>query len=101
MDDCPSFPTSIKPANSHFKLHDVLKGLPYKDNEFDFVYMRLMVLYFTPEELAGLLKEISRVMKPGGYFEVVDTNYNIRSAGPVSRKVVNSDRKVFIVFHCY
>jgi ubiquinone/menaquinone biosynthesis C-methylase UbiE len=93
VDDCPSFPTSIKPANSHFKLHDVLKGLPYKDNEFDFVYMRLMVLYFTPEELAGLLKEISRVMKPGGYFEVVDTNYNIRSAGPVSRKVVNSDRK--------
>lgn len=93
MDDCPLFPTSIKPGNSHFKLHNVLKGLPFKDNEFDFIHMRLMILYFTPEELSKLLGEISRVMKPGGYFEVVDTNYTVQNAGPISNKLVNSECK--------
>jgi ubiquinone/menaquinone biosynthesis C-methylase UbiE len=56
--------------------------------------MRLMILYFTPEELSHLLTEISRVMKPGGYFEVVDTNYTIRHAGPLSNKLVNQDCKL-------
>lgn len=79
----------------------MLKGLPFKDNEFDFVYMRLMMIYFTPEELSNLLHEISRVMKPGGYFEVLDTNYTIRSAGPISNKLVNSERKwIIAIFKC-
>jgi hypothetical protein len=56
--------------------------------------MRSMILYFTPEELSNLLTEISRVMKPGGYFEVVDTSYTIRNAGPLSNKIVNIDCKL-------
>ncbi|KAI9273153.1 hypothetical protein EDC94DRAFT_594020 [Helicostylum pulchrum] len=93
VDDCPLFPTSIKPPNAHFRLHDVLKGIAFEDCQFDFVYMRLMILYFTPEELSQLLKEISRVMKPGGYFEVVDTSYTIRNPGPLCTKLVNSEIK--------
>lgn len=93
IDDCPLFPTHIKPPNAYFTLNNVLKGLPYPDNTFDFVYMRSMILYFTPEELSELLTEISRVMKPGGFFEVVDTSYTIRNAGPLSNKTVNTDSK--------
>lgn len=69
-----------------------MKGLPFKDGEFDFIYMRSMMIYFTPEESAKVLREISRVLKPGGYFEVLDTNYTIRNAGPISKKLVNSER---------
>ncbi|KAG2211826.1 hypothetical protein INT47_004512 [Mucor saturninus] len=93
LDDCPLFPASMKPRNARFKLQNVLKGLPFKDGEFDFIYMRLMMIYFTPEELTKLLREISRVLKPGGYFEVLDTNYTIRNAGPISKKLVNSELK--------
>ncbi|KAI8076439.1 S-adenosyl-L-methionine-dependent methyltransferase [Gilbertella persicaria] len=93
VDECPMFPTHIKPGNSHFLAHNVLKGLPYEDKTFDFVYMRNMILYFTPEELSSLLMEISRVMKPGAYFEIIDTNYTVRHAGPITSKVINTDLK--------
>lgn len=93
IDDCALFPTHIKPGNSHFKLHNVLKGLPFQDKEFDFVHMRMMVYYFTPEELSQLLTEISRVMKPGAYFQIVDSNYVVRHAGPITNKIVNLERK--------
>ncbi|KAI8638158.1 hypothetical protein BD408DRAFT_394526 [Parasitella parasitica] len=93
IDDCPLFPNHIKPNNSHFRLHDVLEGLPYPDSEFDYVHMRMMIYYFSPEELSQLMSEISRIMKPGGYFEIVDTNYTVRHAGPVSNKAINIDLK--------
>lgn len=74
-------------------MQNILKGLSYPDNEFDYVHMRMMIYYFSPEELSQLLTEISRVLKPGGYYEIVDTSYTIRHAGPISNKVVNTDRK--------
>lgn len=52
-----------------------------------------MLFYFTPEQLSQLLVEIARVLKPGGYFEIVDTNYTIRNPGPISNKLVNIDCK--------
>ncbi|CEP07475.1 hypothetical protein [Parasitella parasitica] len=93
IDNCPLFPNHIKPNNSHFRLHNVLEGLPYHDSEFDYVHMRMMIYYFSPEELSQLLTEISRIMKPGGYFEITDTSYTVRHAGPVSNKAINSDLK--------
>lgn len=53
----------------------------------------MMIFYFSPEELSLLLTEISRIMKPGAYFEIVDTSYTVRHAGPISNKVVNNDCK--------
>lgn len=95
IDECSLFPTSIKPANAHFQIHDILKGpLPFEDEMFDFVYMRSMMIYLLPEELATLLSEIHRVMKPGAYLEVVDTNYTIRRAGPLSNSIINTECKI-------
>ncbi|ORE03395.1 S-adenosyl-L-methionine-dependent methyltransferase [Rhizopus microsporus var. microsporus] len=94
LDECSLFPASIKPANAHFQIHDILKGpLPFEDEMFDFVYMRSMMIYLLPEELATLLSEIHRVMKPGAYLEVVDTNYTIRRAGPLSNSIINTELK--------
>ncbi|KAI9473424.1 MAG: hypothetical protein EXX96DRAFT_602070 [Benjaminiella poitrasii] len=63
IDNCPLFPTHIKPINAHFRLQDVTKeGL---DSFADYVHVRSMIYHFT-------------VMKPGAYFEIVDTNCIIR-----------------------
>lgn len=53
-----------------------------------------MMIYLLPEELATLLSEIHRVMKPGAYLEVVDTNYTIRRAGPLSNSIINTECKI-------
>ncbi|KAI8363799.1 S-adenosyl-L-methionine-dependent methyltransferase [Choanephora cucurbitarum] len=103
IDEYPGFPTHIKPSNSRFVAHNVLKGLPFEDKTFDFVYMRMMIIYFTPEKLSYLLSEINRVMKHGAYLEIVDTNYTVRHAGPLTTKAINQDCKLFVsvVIFCY
>ncbi|RCH87911.1 hypothetical protein CU098_008333 [Rhizopus stolonifer] len=94
MDECSLFPTSIKPGNANFQIHNILKGpLPYEDESFDFIYMRSMMLYLSPADLSNLLSEVYRIMKPGAYFEVVDTNYTIRRAGPLSNSIINTELK--------
>ncbi|KAI9263745.1 S-adenosyl-L-methionine-dependent methyltransferase, partial [Sporodiniella umbellata] len=94
IDGCSLFPTSIKPSNANFQVHDILKGaLPFGDEMFDFIYMRSLMLYLSPTDLSHLLSEVYRVMKPGAYLEVVDTNYTIRRAGPLSNSLINTECK--------
>lgn len=56
------------------KIEDVSKPMPYQDNTFDFVYARLVLHYLDRAQLAAALKEIHRVLKPGGIFFVVARN---------------------------
>ncbi|KAF9342927.1 hypothetical protein BGX26_006606, partial [Mortierella sp. AD094] len=44
------FPTEIKPSNCHFQLCNILEGLPFPDNYFDFIYQRLLVYALTPDQ---------------------------------------------------
>jgi len=56
------------------KLEDVSKPMPYENNTFDFIYARLVLHYLTKQQLKDALKEIYRVLKPGGVFFVVARN---------------------------
>lgn len=50
-----------------FTFGNVVKGLPYEDNVFDFVHMRFFVLALREEEeWPASISEIIRVTKPGG-----------------------------------
>lgn len=43
--------------------HDTKKKFPFSDNEFDLVYSRLGLHYFTKEELNEIFREIRRIGK--------------------------------------
>ncbi|CEG84218.1 hypothetical protein RMATCC62417_18056 [Rhizopus microsporus] len=49
-----------------FKHGNVVKGLPYEYNTFDFVHMRALIAALTKEEWPIVIKEILHVTKPGG-----------------------------------
>ncbi|KAI8332078.1 S-adenosyl-L-methionine-dependent methyltransferase [Chlamydoabsidia padenii] len=68
------FPTSIRPPNVHFELADVLTRLPYEDNTFDFIYIRLFILALRAEEWPIVFKELHRVLKPGGVIQSLECN---------------------------
>ncbi|KAI9279163.1 S-adenosyl-L-methionine-dependent methyltransferase [Sporodiniella umbellata] len=53
-----------------FDLGDVVKGLPYADNSFDFVHMRSLMAVLKEKEWPVAIKELLRVTKPNGMIQL-------------------------------
>ncbi|CAG8562289.1 7556_t:CDS:2, partial [Scutellospora calospora] len=81
------FPTNIKPRNVQFYHMNILDGLPFEDNTFDFVYQRFMGLALTEKQWPMLLTELVRVTKPGGWIELMECDLQFDSEGPISSRV--------------
>ncbi|RCH84248.1 hypothetical protein CU098_008031, partial [Rhizopus stolonifer] len=60
-----------------FREGNVLHGLPYPDNTFDFVHMRLLVYALREEEWPVAIKEAIRVVKPGGMLQFVESGLKL------------------------
>ncbi|CAG8582839.1 15923_t:CDS:2 [Cetraspora pellucida] len=72
IDISSTFPASIKPKNCHFKKCNIVEPFPFKDEEFDYVFMRYMIFALKDYQWIHVLNEIKRILKPGGVFECVD-----------------------------
>ncbi|CEG66691.1 hypothetical protein RMATCC62417_03226 [Rhizopus microsporus] len=55
-----------------FRYGNVLDRLPFEDNSFDFVHMRLFVLALQVNQWPIAINEILRVTKPGGMVQLVE-----------------------------
>ena len=53
--------------NLNFETLDMSESLRFHNNEFDVVYARLSLHYFTDEVTRKIFSEIHRVLKPNGY----------------------------------
>lgn len=51
---------------------NLLEGLPFPDGEFDFVHIKRIALGVPEDKWDALFDEISRVMKPGAAFEMIE-----------------------------
>lgn len=49
-----------------FIQHDTLAPFPCQDKQFDAVYARLSLHYFRSAETAAVIRELARVLRPGG-----------------------------------
>lgn len=79
LDMSDMFPTAIRPENVTFQLANILDGLPYEDNTFDFVHMRQLVVALRSNEWLTVIQEIYRVLKPGGLIQLVESDFTVRS----------------------
>ncbi|KAG1460573.1 hypothetical protein G6F46_003737 [Rhizopus delemar] len=60
-----------------FSYGNVIEGLPYADNTFDFVNMRFFVYALRKEEWPIAFKEIIRVVKPGGMIQTTEFEFRL------------------------
>nr|BBH93662.1 hypothetical protein KTA_18610 [Thermogemmatispora argillosa] len=71
--DLEQVKASTPPPNYRFVQGDVLKGLPFENNSFDFVHQRLLFLAIPLAAWPGVVQELARVTSPGGWVELVET----------------------------
>ncbi|GBC07928.1 hypothetical protein RclHR1_00780008 [Rhizophagus clarus] len=73
VDKTSKFPKDFSQNNLQFIKGDILKGLPFEDDSFDFVHMRFVIMEFTDEQWEDIIiKELVRVCKPGGWIEFLE-----------------------------
>ncbi|POG80174.1 S-adenosyl-L-methionine-dependent methyltransferase [Rhizophagus irregularis DAOM 181602=DAOM 197198] len=70
LDNNSIFPNEIKPSNLNFMKADMFDGLPFPDNEFDFVHQGTMA-----------------VTKPGGFVEIHEPYCISKGFGPILNKI--------------
>ncbi|KAJ2959786.1 hypothetical protein NQZ79_g4750 [Umbelopsis isabellina] len=64
--------------NLIFDLANAGHGLPFEDNEFDYVFQRFLVMGLPVAQYTFVVDEIKRVLKPGGTVEILEmvSSYN-------------------------
>ncbi|CAO3699569.1 unnamed protein product [Rhizopus stolonifer] len=61
-------------VNFQFQIGNILNGLPYADNTFDFVNMRLFVFALCEEQWPAVINELMRVVRQGGIMQIVEVD---------------------------
>lgn len=72
--------SNVVPIQVKYSFGNVLEGLNYPDNTFDFVHMRLFILALREIEWPIAIKEILRVTKPGGMIQLIEFDLKVKRA---------------------
>jgi SAM-dependent methyltransferase len=76
------------PATYRFVRGNLLQGLPFADDRFDFVHQRLLSSGVPVKDWARTMTELVRVTRRNGWLELVEVAPEIGPAGPATRRVV-------------
>ncbi|KAF9584029.1 hypothetical protein BGW38_007821 [Lunasporangiospora selenospora] len=76
------------PSNCLFTQANILNRLLFPDGYFNFVYQRFLFLGLTVDDWPMVLRELKRVLKPGGWIELFEPRMHVHRAGPRTREVM-------------
>nr|BBH93669.1 hypothetical protein KTA_18680 [Thermogemmatispora argillosa] len=88
--DLEQVKASTPPPNYRFVQGDLLQGLPFDSNSFDFVHQRLLVAAIPQPAWPGAVQELARVTSPGGWIELVETGTALEDwlpSGPATQEL--------------
>ena len=100
FDLCGEFPDAIvvgvdlvpgkvheRPASYRFVRANVLHGLPFADDSFDYVHQRLMVTALPVTTWPAVVRDLLRITRPGGWVELVESGNDIEPRGPATKRL--------------
>ncbi|CAG8469280.1 7972_t:CDS:2 [Paraglomus occultum] len=77
------------PTNVTFVRGDILAGLPFPDNSFDFVTQRFLSMRFSDDEWkTKVINELVRVTKPGGWIELMECDIELVNCGNDTKRII-------------
>lgn len=65
---------------------NVLTGLPFPAGFFSYTHQRLLSAGITALKWPGVVRELVRVTRPGGWLEMVEIDNQLKDAGPATAK---------------
>ncbi|RUP49675.1 hypothetical protein BC936DRAFT_141840 [Jimgerdemannia flammicorona] len=77
------------PINCSFQQASILH-LPFEDETFDFVIQRFLGMAYSPSDWETALKELIRVLKPGGWIELAEGNFIMQRPPACYQRFYNS-----------
>ncbi len=77
-----------QPINYRFVRGNLLSGLPFGGDRFDFVHQRLLQSGVPLESWSGVVAELVRVTRPGGWIELVEVENQMKGAGPATTRLL-------------
>lgn len=79
-----------RPENYRFVAGNVLEGLPFADQSFDFVHQRLLFFGIPADKWPFVLAELRRVTRVGGWIEAAEGYFGYEPMGPATQKLVET-----------
>jgi SAM-dependent methyltransferase len=80
-------PKPGRPPGYHAVLGNLLNGLPFRDGQFDYVHQRWLISGMPLDAWPGLVRELVRTCRPGGWVELVEGPTRVRRAGPAMERL--------------
>ncbi|HET8840983.1 MAG TPA: class I SAM-dependent methyltransferase [Ktedonobacteraceae bacterium] len=74
------------PANYQFQQANVLHGLPFADQTFDYVHQRLLIMGIPKSQWITELQEVLRITRPGGWLELLESGTTFMPAGELTQR---------------
>jgi ubiquinone/menaquinone biosynthesis C-methylase UbiE len=84
--DTTLFKTDV-PDNCLLRAGDVLTGLPFPDAFFGYTHQRLLTAAVTATKWPGVIRELIRVTRPGGWIECVEIDNQMQNTGPAGQRL--------------
>jgi ubiquinone/menaquinone biosynthesis C-methylase UbiE len=76
-----------QPPHYRYVRGNVLHGLPFADDQFDYVHQRLMVAGLPISSWSSVVGDLARVTRPGGWVELVELRWEAEGSGPGVRRL--------------
>ncbi|HKT39917.1 MAG TPA: methyltransferase domain-containing protein [Ktedonobacterales bacterium] len=77
----------MRPRNYQFVLGNLLEGLPFPDNSFDYVHMRALVTAIPHNRWQGVIDDLALVTRPGGWVESLEVTF-LEGGGPAVNQLM-------------
>lgn len=75
---------------------NLLQGLPFRDDRFDFVHQRAMISGIPVQSWPTVCRDLVRVVRPGGWVELVECPPWFESAGPLTSRVCGMLQRILL-----
>lgn len=85
--------SDARPPNYTFVAGNLFEGLPFAEKSFDFVHQRLLFTAVPHDRWPWVARELTRVTRPGGWVELVDT-IGLANGGPNVERLMDWIRQL-------